>query len=142
MGGTFIELAGALKTSTDVIKALWNLSASQDSEVQRKIHELNVTLLAAQRYALQAQTQQAKLLAERDDLRAELKAVQSFEEEKKKYRLMKTPVGVIVYGLREDLVNGEPQHYLCPNCFADAKKSFLQLVLNVWRCSRCELTAG
>ena len=142
MDGNLIELVGALKKSVDVIKALWNLSASQDSEVQQKIHELNAALLAAQSYALQAQIKQAELLAEREGLRSKLEAFQSFEEEKKKYRLMKTPFGVTAYGLREDLVNGEPQHYLCPNCFADAKKSFLQEVLRVWHCSRCKLSAG
>ena len=51
MDGNLIELVGALKKSVDVIKALWNLSASQDSEVQQKIHELNAALLAAQSYA-------------------------------------------------------------------------------------------
>ena len=83
MDGNLIELVGALKKSVDVIKALWNLSASQDSEVQQKIHELNAALLAAQSYALQAQIKQAELLAEREGLRSKLEAFQSFEEEKK-----------------------------------------------------------
>ena len=145
MDPNFTELAAALKTSVDVIKSLWPLSDSKSSEVHQKINELSAALGRAQNHALQLQISQANLLAEKEDLRSKLQALQSFEEEKRKYCLMQIQAGAVVYGLREEFVNGETQHYLCPNCFADGKKSFLQKVglqrLFSLECSRCKLTA-
>lgn len=95
--------------------------------------------MTAQSYALQAQTRQAELLAEREGLISELDALRSFEVEKKKYQLVQLGSVLVAYGLRDELVNGETQHHLCPNCFADGKKAFLQRAGYFRVCSRCGL---
>lgn len=138
MDTDFIELVAALKTGADAIKGLLSFSDLQDSDVREKIHELNAALMSAQSYALQAQSKQAELLAEREGLISEVDMLRTFEEEKKKYQLMRIGRS-IVYGLRDELVSSETQHYLCPNCFADGKKSFLQRVGYFQVCSRCGL---
>jgi hypothetical protein len=48
----------------------------------------------------------------------ELRKDDHFEKEKARYELSTTPSGALVYKLRADAADGQPDHYICPACLA------------------------
>ena len=79
-----------------------------------------------------------------------LKAIAGFETwdaEKQRYELK--PIGtqgVFAYSLKPEHENGEPPHWICPDCYQDRKKSILQTVIKtpgmarVAICQRCKFS--
>lgn len=61
----------------------------------------------------------------------------SWVDEKEKYKLCEIPGPdrVMAYGLK-DASEGEPIHYLCPDCF-ETGKSILQRTHHGWYCGKC-----
>jgi hypothetical protein len=57
------------------------------------------------------------------DLSAQLKVISAtvqaentFEERKRRYRLVDTGMGEMILELRPEAAGGDPQHYVCPIC--------------------------
>ena len=58
-------------------------------------------------------------------LRDQVKRLQDWETEKTRYALQKRGKKYL-HELRRESANGEPQHWLCPKCFSEGRKSILQ----------------
>ena len=58
-----------------------------------------------------------ELQNERDELRRQLKNIADWEVERARYKMVETLAGTILW----ESVDGSPQHYACPVCFADKK---------------------
>jgi Zn finger protein HypA/HybF involved in hydrogenase expression len=121
------EIAGAfssLKAATDIALGL-SATSTQAAVDEAKIG-LQRHLLEAQQaiFAAQAvQVEQAKKIA---DLEAEISRLRSWETEKARYELKQYDNGALAYELKAEEAGGEPPHQLCPNCFLEGAKSYLQ----------------
>jgi formate dehydrogenase maturation protein FdhE len=120
---TDIPLAlGGLKTAIDIAKSL--IGVRDQTIIQTRVIELNRIILQVQEDATIARAERDELKQTIRALQAEIEATNSWDAEATHYALKQVGKGVVLYGLKTN--RGEPDHYLCPNCFSDRKKSFVQ----------------
>ena len=114
----------ALKGVSDIAKAMVGL---RDAEaIRSKVIELNNQILAAQQSAFTAREESAALVARIGELEKEVVRLKDWEADKKRYQLTNIGRGVVALSLKESISNGEPAHYICADCAAHGKKSYLQ----------------
>ncbi len=67
-----------------------------------------------------------------------LKRMREFDQTAQRYEPYSTIGHGLVYRLKRNYQKEEPDHYLCPNCFTDRRKSVLQPSMDFkFCCSRC-----
>lgn len=115
-----------LKTATDIAKGLIGINTAV--EVNAKAIELQRALISALADAVRAQETQSALTEEIRNLKRQLAHNEEFAADMKRYKLNVPWPGSTVYALDAEMSNGEPAHYLCPNCYQAKKKSILQTV--------------
>lgn len=121
----FQSAASSLKTAGEIVKALIGMKIT--AEVQAKVIELQGVILAAQSGAMDAQASQVQLLDRVRELEDELVKFKDWEAEKQRYGLVRDSGGCMIYALKQTAVDaGEAPHAICPNCYENGKKSFLQ----------------
>jgi Zn finger protein HypA/HybF involved in hydrogenase expression len=121
------EISGAfssLGAAVAIVKGL-NAASTQAAVDEAKI-ALQGHLLEAQQAIFAAQAMQVDQSRRIAELEAEISRLQSWEAEKARYELKQFTSGALAYVLRADAANGEPDHQLCPHCFQNGAKSFLQ----------------
>jgi DNA-directed RNA polymerase subunit RPC12/RpoP len=133
---TSLNNAGALLKSFFHLKSI--------SEVQGKVIELQSVILAAQSSALTAQSEQAALLNEKRKLEEDIARIKSWEETKKRYRLIEVEdIATPLYALKEECKESEASHWICSQCYEDGRKSILAINENIGShgtsitCSHC-----
>jgi hypothetical protein len=113
----------SLRAALDITKAMVDL---RDAEAFRsKSIELQGVVLQAFKKAIvarEAYSTQAERIRALDAEVADLKAC---DAEKQKYELKPNYAGAVTYMLKPGARGSEPPHWLCPNCYANGKKSFL-----------------
>lgn len=115
---------GGLKSAIDAVKGIG--TAVTDIKVAEAKSEVIGHLITAQQAMLDAQQ---TLLEDTDTIRAleaEIMKLKDWSAEAERYQPVDTGQGAIAYSLKSDMKTGEPEHWLCPNCFANRKKSYLQ----------------
>lgn len=60
------------------------------------------------------------------------------EQEFERYELIETPGNAMVFRLKPSLANGEPTHYICPNCKEERVRSILQGPRHYRTCPKCK----
>jgi hypothetical protein len=82
-------------------------------------------------------------------LETEVADLKAWDTEKQGYELKKIGDGTVAYMLKPDKRGTEPPHWLCPNCFAKSKKSFLNATggagggrLFQYKCGNCATQAA
>jgi len=115
---------GTLKTASEITQGL--LTLKTDAAVSAKAVELNRVIFEVQQQLFNAQTDYAAVLARVRDLEAEIAKCRDWEKEKDRYQLHALAPDTWVMRLRPVFQNSEPVHDLCPNCFEDGHKSYLQ----------------
>jgi hypothetical protein len=117
----------SLKAATDIVKGL-NAANTQAAindvklALQANIFEAREALAAAQ------ETQTAALQRIRE-LEQQIMQLKNWEREKERYHLTEVKSGRLAYAPKPDMQGGEPNHYLCANCFDRGEKSHLQRTL-------------
>jgi len=114
-----------LKVAGDIAKGFMELKSM--TEVQGKVIELQSAILAAQSSALSANADQAAMVDEIRNLKAEIARVKAWESQKQRYQLQ--PIwdrAALVYALKESMSNGEPPHWICTKCYEDGSRMILQ----------------
>jgi hypothetical protein len=108
---------GAVKTAFDMVKALQGIHdvAARDRAV-----------IEVQKEILIAQETQSALVRRVSELEAEVTRLKAWEADKKRYQLTDIGKGVVALALKPAMSGGEPMHYLCADCAAGGKKSYLQ----------------
>lgn len=53
--------------------------------------------------------------------------IETWEQEKEKYKLREICPHVFVYAIKEEEKGAEPSHWICAACYNQGKKSILQL---------------
>lgn len=130
------EAGGALKVGLDIQDRLKKVFSGEqpvgDHEAERLVTDLLREIKEAHlaNIALQAQLavlHQAALGAQRQ------------EAEFSRYELWKTPFGTLIYRLKQEYCDaGEAQHYICPNCKEEDRKSILQGQDHWVECPKCK----
>lgn len=127
-----VAAAGSMKAAIELSKTI--IDAKSQVERQAAVSNLQQALIGAQMQALGAIEAQAALKAKIDELQREITARDDWSSDAARYELADAGNQNVAYRLREDAALGTVQHWLCPDCFANRKKSFLS-VRNIveWR---------
>lgn len=142
--GSITAALGGLKAASELAKAIIQIKSEVDRNA--KVIELQSVILSAQSSAIAAQSEQFAMLEEVRKAKEEVAAMKDWDAEKKRYKLATPYSGVTVFALQKAMSNGEPPHYLCANCFRQAKQSVIANSTNKegWValvCSACKFTA-
>jgi len=114
----------SLKVAADITKSMREIKA--DAEIQSKIIEIQSTLLDAQDSAISANSAQHELQGKIRELEAQLKAVDDWVIQKKRYALVTPWQGPAqAYALKRPFPETEESHFLCTNCFHNSKRVIL-----------------
>ncbi|MGK9054198.1 hypothetical protein [Neorhizobium petrolearium] len=106
-----VGLTGKAADTISSIKGLFDSGKAPDNaEATKLLNALAAELTAANMTNVQL-SQALKALS------AELSREDEFEREKARYELHQTGEGAYVLKLKEDMANGQPQHFICPTCF-------------------------
>ncbi|MDE0528497.1 MAG: hypothetical protein OXH85_07380 [Truepera sp.] len=124
-----VEAAAATAAVTQALKLLRSLGNKIPPEVLEAVTE-------AYSHALTSQQEQLELIGKVQELEATIAKYDNWETEKDHYELYQIkPSGGFVYRLRKECVqdcvqDAEPDHYICPNCYGNRRKSILQMDYN------------
>ncbi len=124
---------GAIKTAFEIAKGLKEI----DDATRR-----NAAVIELQEKILLAQETQSTLINRVGELEKEVDRFKSWEADKGRYQLVDIGSGVVALALRPAASNGEPPHYICADCAANGKKSYLQpqirgAYLDQYKCNAC-----
>jgi hypothetical protein len=132
----------SLRAALEIAKAMVGL---RDAEAFRsKSIELQSVVLEALEKAIESREAYA---AQADRIRAletEVANLKAWDAEKQRYELKSVGTGATVFVLKPEERGTEPPHWLCPNCFAQGKKSFFQSTHNIqagrliFNCAGCK----
>lgn len=144
------EIAAAvtgIRAVLDITKAMINL---RDEEAFRaKSIELRGIVLDTLDKAIEAREAQSVQLDRVKALEAEVADLKAWDAEKQRYELK--PIGgqgAVAFVLKPEARGIETPHWLCPNCFAQGKKSYflnggeMQGRTWVYKCVGCKSTVG
>ncbi|HEY3645491.1 MAG TPA: hypothetical protein VGM16_09145 [Gammaproteobacteria bacterium] len=121
-----ITLFSTFELISNGLKAISNLSNSL--EVKAKVSELYEAIIAGQNRALESSLREQRLVDEVGNLKEQLRKVETWETEKKRYELSHLPGGHFTFALKKQSTGDEPFHQLCSTCFNNGKKSILHVV--------------
>lgn len=138
----YLTALTSARTAVEIVQALRSFKSS-DPEVQAKLLELYSALIDTQQALLEGQQQQSELLEENKLLKSQIAKLEAWEGERMRYELIEFSEGLLVYRLKPEQANGEPQHMLCAHCFNRGHKSLLQLkskglASSVFECHSCK----
>jgi hypothetical protein len=140
------EIAAAvtgIRAALDMAKAMVGL---RDAEAFRaKSIELQGVVLEAFQKAIEAREVYSVQADRIRTLETEVANLKAWDTEKQKYELKPNYLGAVTYMLKPDARGTEPPHWLCPNCYAEGKKSFLlptdrgsSHVHRIYKCGTCK----
>lgn len=129
---------GAIKTALDIAKGLKDISDAAARNMA--VVELTEKILAAREA-------QSTLLDRVSELENEVTHLRDWEADKKRYQLADIGGGVVALALKPAMSNGEAMHYLCADCAASGKKSYLQPHIrgpyyDQYKCNGCRFEIG
>jgi len=114
----------SLRATLDIAKAMVGL---RDAEAFRaKSIELQESIMRALDSGIEAREAYSKQLDAVRALEAEVAKLKAWDAEKQRYELKSIGYGASAFVLKPDARGIETPHWLCPNCFAQGKKSFFQ----------------
>ncbi|WP_182179272.1 hypothetical protein [Methylobacterium radiotolerans] len=121
-----LALSGSLKASLDIAGAMVGL---RDAEKMRlKAIELTAQIISAQQSALSAQVAQSDLIDRERELKNRIIELEDWINESSRYQLV-AEGSAFVYRTKNGMENGEPAHYICPNCYHQRRKGIMQPVI-------------
>lgn len=131
LAGDAGSATGKIANAISTVQGLFKKSeAAGNADIKLALSDL--TLQVAN-----AQMANADLKLQLTALQDELRKAQAFKSDLDRYALWETPTGAVVYRLEKDIRNGEPLHYLCPNCVEQKRKSILQGHTAFRECPNC-----
>jgi hypothetical protein len=132
----------SLNATLNIAKAMIGL---RDEEAFRaKSIEMQQTIMSALDNGIAAREAYTKQLDRVGTLEAEVADLKAWDAEKQKYELKPNYSGAVAYMLKPNARGAEPPHWLCPNCFAKGKKSFLlptergSALTRIYKCGDCK----
>ncbi|MDD5758706.1 MAG: hypothetical protein PHI06_06445 [Desulfobulbaceae bacterium] len=124
----YAEISAAIasaKTALDIAKTAHNLS--DFNNLVSAISEVNTKLMDATAVALASQEKQSALTNRITELEDQLRQVENWESQMKRYKLHEFPATkALAYALQLGMEDNEPVHYLCTTCVSKREKTILQ----------------
>ncbi len=117
---------GSIKVAMDIAKGASGLKS--ETEINLAVIDIQRALLDAQSAAFDDRERHAELQRRVAELESQLDQVQQWEAEKARYKLTESVTGSLIYVLKPDSANDDPDHRLCVKCFNEDRKSVLQVV--------------
>jgi rubrerythrin len=115
----------SLRSALEVAKAMMGL---RDAEAFRaKAIELQGIILEPLEKGIEAREAHAAQIDRVRTLEAEVAHLKAWDAEKRRYELKDVGFSGIAYMLKPEARGTEPPYWLCPNCYAQGKKSFFQM---------------
>nr|WP_166179170.1 hypothetical protein [Altererythrobacter segetis] len=143
---TGIEISGAvggLKAAFDLVQGLH--STAKSAAINQVQIELGKHIFDAQTALTALSAAQADAADRIRQLEQQIVNLENWETEKKRYELAEAGQGSVAYRLKSGMEDGQPAHWICPQCYEDGQKSILKHEhLTVGRCeilacNRCGL---
>ena len=133
VGEVFAGL-GAIKTAFDIAKGLKDI----DDAARR-----NAAVIVLQEKILTAQQEQMALVERIGELEKQIERFETWEAEKKRYKLTDYGGGTFAYALKPEEAQGEPQHRICAHCYESGHRALLQFLhksegQDYFDCLRCK----
>src|SRR6267154_1614450 len=114
----------SLPAALDIAKAMIGL---RDAEAFRsKSIELQGLILEGLEKAIEAREAYSAQIDGVRALEAEMASLKTWDAEKQRYELKGVGVNSVAYMLKPEARGTEPPHWLCPNCYSQGKKAFMQ----------------
>lgn len=121
----------SFKILRDLVKSLSDIHDSV--LVNNAVLEIQQKLLEQQTSKIDIINRYYAVSVEKDTLKTEILAVKEqlaqarqFKANAKRYKLITVCPGFDVYALKESAADGEPPHWLCPQCLDNGMKGFIQ----------------
>lgn len=114
----------SLKAAKDIIQG-FNAASTQAAINEVKL-DLQSHLLEAQQALFAAQEAHSASSQRIASLEQEIVRLKNWEAEKQCYELADTGRGTLAYRHKAGMENGEPPHWLCPNCYQQGQKSIMK----------------
>lgn len=140
----YAEITSALagiKTISDLASLVLKLKV--DSAVTEKAIESQSAIISLQSAILTVQTHNQELLEENKGLKQKLIDAENWDAEAQKYALTKVgQSNCVAYALKPEYSDASEDHWLCPSCYQDKRKSILQRTgtrngRTLCTCARC-----
>jgi len=136
-----IAIMSSIKSAIDLARGIKDVVA--DSELKIKTSELVDTIIAIQGIVLSLQSENQSLLQSNYELTQKIVKFESWEKEKKKYKLIEISKGVVVFAFDSSQDPSIPSHYICKNCYNDHQASILDPIYirndgSRYSCPRCK----
>jgi hypothetical protein len=125
-----LELGAAIQSAQalgDLIKGA--VGARDDKLLRERTTQLLTALLEIQQAALASNAERLRLQEEVENLQAELGKLLQWDKEAARYTLASPAPDKFAYKLLPDKANDEPEHWACPVCFGNARKSIMQTIM-------------
>lgn len=123
-GSEIMAAYQGLKAGFDILQRL--NAASKEAAINEVKVTLGRHILDAQQALTAANAAQADTAETIRQLEQKIVQLENWEADKQRYVLTDTGRGTLAYRLKEGMENGEPAHWLCPNCYQQGKKSILK----------------
>ncbi|QCP84719.1 hypothetical protein EYE35_03190 [Cereibacter sphaeroides] len=110
LAASAVGVTGQAAANVEAIKKAFSSGAHSDSgEAQQLLNGLAAQLTSANMMNVQLSTMLK-------DVCAAIERENKFEQRLERYRLVDTGFGEMIYTLRHECANGEPEHHICPIC--------------------------
>jgi hypothetical protein len=137
----YAEISAAIssaRTALDIAKTAQSLS--NFNELVAAISEVNTKLMDATAIALASQEKQSALTSRVADLENQLREIENWETQIKRYKLHEVPATkALAYALQPGMENDEPVHYLCTTCMNKREKTILHPRGRILHCPICNI---
>jgi rubredoxin len=134
-------VATGIATAAKALKGI--LDTVQDVKTRQVIREIQDQLIDLQTQMLTVHAHYQTLAEAKREVEEKLVAYEKWDADAARYELKEIARGFFMYVLKPDQAQGNPIHWLCPNCFQDRKKSIMQKVTVDhldYKCPRCQFT--
>ncbi len=127
------DVAGTLNNAASTLDKLLKLAKAGKlpPDTARDIRTLATDLV-------EAKVKLADLETEIEKLQRDQEADDRIERLKRNYEMWKTPMGEYVHRLKPDADTGQPEHYVCPDCFQRDQIKILQPRGERLECTACK----
>lgn len=135
----FTVAMGTIKEALALAKGIKD--GAHQTQLNSLAIDLQQKILDVQAQLAGFQQQYLDLQQDYKHLKIDLDARDQWDAEASRYMAVELSDNLIAYSLREEHSEGHPRHYLCPNCFAAKKKSFLLKTdanRDVMNCNSCK----
>lgn len=136
MYSEIISAIQSVKALSELVKAAHDLS--NYAEFITAVSEISTKLMSATAVALASQEKQSTLTNRISELENQLRKIEDWERNIKRYKLYEFPTRALAYVLQQDMQQEEPMHYLCTSCVDKRQKSILQPYRNFLHCPVCK----